>query len=201
MPKDSFRLAIFFSGRGSNMVAIAEQAQRGILQPYCQVALAFTNNPQAGGIALAHQMQLPVVCLPLSKGQSREEYDRQVVQILYEHQIDMVVLAGYMRILSPWFIAAYCGKIINIHPADTRQHQGKEGYAWAWEQRLSQTLITVHLVDEGLDTGLILGQHPVDLVGATTLAEVEQRGLAVENRFYSEVLREYLSHRQSTATK
>ncbi len=95
-----------------------------------------------------------------------------------------------MRILSPAVIERYRHRIINIHPADTRAYQGMHGYEWAFEQRLEQTTISVHLVDEGVDTGRILAQREVDLRGAATLAEVKARGLRVEHTLYSETLRD-----------
>ena len=94
-----------------------------------------------------------------------------------------------MRILSPLFIRAYRNRIINIHPADTAQFQGLGAYVWAWENGLQETKITVHFVDEGIDTGPVIGKETVDLRGAQSLEEVERRGLAVEHRFYSEMLR------------
>ena len=94
-----------------------------------------------------------------------------------------------MRILSPGVIERYRNRIINIHPADTRAYQGIHGYEWAFEQRLEWTKITVHLVDEGVDTGRILAQRDVDLRGASTLDDIKQRGLRVEHALYSEVLR------------
>ena len=106
---------------------------------------------------------------------------------------DVVVLAGYMRMVTPRIVEAYRGRMLNIHPADTRLHQGLNGYGWAFEQKLPSTRITVHLVDEGLDTGAILAQREVDLRGADTLAEVERRGLAVEHELYPETLRTFLT--------
>ena len=98
------------------------------------------------------------------------------------------VLAGFMRILSADVIAAYRGSIVNIHPADTAAYQGPDGYGWAADNALTETRITVHLIDEGIDTGPILHQEPVSLVGATTRSEVAQRGLQVENVLYSQCL-------------
>ena len=104
-----------------------------------------------------------------------------------------------MRILSPQVVRRYAGRVVNIHPADTAQHQGLHGYRWAWDKRLPSTAVTVHLVDEGLDTGPVLAKKTVDLRGARNLEEVEARGLAVEHRFYSQVLRElFLKRAQVT---
>jgi phosphoribosylglycinamide formyltransferase-1 len=97
-----------------------------------------------------------------------------------------------MRILSPVLVNAFPKRIINIHPADTTAHQGLHGYEWAWENKLPETKITVHFVDEGLDTGSIIAQEIVDLRGVTSLEEVEARGLAIEHKLYSKTLSELL---------
>jgi phosphoribosylglycinamide formyltransferase-1 len=97
-----------------------------------------------------------------------------------------------MRVLSPSFVQAYQGRIINVHPADTQLHQGLHAYEWAFEQQLAQTKITVHDVDEGMDTGGVIGQAEVDLRGVQSLEEVEKRGLSVEHKFYSQVIRELI---------
>ena len=105
---------------------------------------------------------------------------------------DLVVLAGFMRVLGAPFVSRFEGRIINIHPADTRVHQGLGGYEQAWERRLDETVITVHLVDAGLDTGPILAQAPVDLRGASSLDEVRDRGLAVEHALYPRTIERLL---------
>ncbi|TGE21650.1 phosphoribosylglycinamide formyltransferase [Hymenobacter aquaticus] len=181
------RLAILLSGRGSNMVALVQAVQHGGLAGLAEVAVVFSNKPDAPGLATAAALGCPTASLG-SQGRKRAEFDAEVVEILRGYQPDYVVLAGYMRILSPTFIRAFAGRIVNIHPADTHQHQGLHAYEWAFDNRLPETKITVHLVDEGLDTGPILAQHPVDLRGAETLAEVERRGLAVEHFLYADTL-------------
>ncbi|UOQ72791.1 phosphoribosylglycinamide formyltransferase [Hymenobacter cellulosilyticus] len=181
------RLAILLSGRGSNMVALVNAVQSGVLQHLAEVAVVFSNKPDAPGLETAAALGCPTASLT-SQGRKRQEFDAEVVQVLQQFQPDYIVLAGYMRILSPTFIRAFAGRILNIHPADTHQHQGLHAYEWAFENQLKETKITVHLVDEGLDTGPILAQHPVDLQGAGTLEEVERRGLAVEHFLYADTL-------------
>ncbi|GGG27587.1 phosphoribosylglycinamide formyltransferase [Hymenobacter glacieicola] len=181
------RLAILLSGRGSNMVALVQAVQHGVLQDLAEVAVVFSNKPDAPGLETAAALGCPTASLS-SQGRKRTEFDAEVVEVLSQYQPDYVVLAGYMRILSPTFIRAFAGRILNIHPADTHQHQGLHAYEWAFENQLLETKITVHLVDEGLDTGPVLAQHPVDLRGAATLAEVERRGLAVEHFLYADTL-------------
>ncbi|GAK52282.1 phosphoribosylglycinamide formyltransferase [Candidatus Moduliflexus flocculans] len=182
------RIAIFISGRGSNMEAILTQAQHGILADCCEVVLVFANTREAYGLQIAQQFGVPTAVIE-SKGKKRQVFDQEVLALLEPFQLDYLVLAGYMRILSACVIERYHNRIINIHPADTNAYQGIHGYEWAFEQRLERTIITVHLVDEGVDTGCILAQREVDLRGASTLEEVKERGLRVEHALYSETLR------------
>lgn len=186
------RIAIFISGRGSNMESILRQVQGGILRDLCEVVLVFSNKPSAQGLEIARSFGVATSCIE-SKGKDREDFDREVVRFLEPMHIDYVVLAGFMRILSPVFVRAYKGRIINIHPADTKQFQGVGAYEWAFENKLERTKITVHFVDEGVDTGPVIAQKEVDLREAKTLDEVEKRGLAVEHAFYSEALAQLFS--------
>jgi phosphoribosylglycinamide formyltransferase 1 len=173
------------------MVALVNAVQQGVLKGLAEVAVVFSNKPDAPGLETAAALGCPTASLS-SQGRKRAEFDAEVVEALRQYQPDYVVLAGYMRILSPTFIRAFAGRIVNIHPADTHQHQGMHAYEWAFDNHLPETKITVHLVDEGLDTGPILAQHTVDLRGADTLAEVERRGLAVEHHLYAETLAELI---------
>lgn len=182
------KIAIFISGRGSNMKAIMEHCQHGILKGIAEPVLVFSNKVDAAGLDYAKSQGIETACIE-SLGLKRAEFDRQVVDLLAGYKIDFIVLAGYMRILSPVLVQAYPKRIINIHPADTTQHQGLHGYEWAWENKLPETKITVHYVDEGLDTGSIIAQGIVDLRGAKNLDEIERRGLAVEHKLYSETLK------------
>lgn len=182
------RVAILISGRGSNMEAILRNVQKGRLQDCCEVALVFANRGDAKGVETARGLGIETAYIE-SRGCRRREFDRQVVELLEPYALDYLVLAGYMRILSPVLVERYPRRIINIHPADTAAYQGAHAYEWAFDQRLSSTMITVHFVDEGVDTGPVIGQAEVDLTGAATLEEIEQRGLAVEHRVFSELLR------------
>ena len=181
------RLAILLSGRGSNMLALLEATRNGVLKGLAEVVVVFSNKPDAFGLEAAAALGCPVASLP-SQGRKRETFDAEAAQLLQQYQPDLVVLAGYMRILSPAFIQPFTGRIVNIHPADTHQHQGLHAYEWAFENKLPETKITVHLVDEGLDTGPIIAQQTVDLRGADTMAEIERRGLAVEHELYANAL-------------
>lgn len=181
-------IAIFISGRGSNMVALLKNIQDGILKDLCQVELVFSNKPDAPGLKIAKDHGVPTACIE-SKAKKREIFDQEVVDFLEDYNLDYIILAGYMRILSPVFISAYRNKIINIHPADSAEFRGVGAYEWAFANKKDFTKITVHFVDEGVDTGPVIGKQVVDLRGCKTLEEVEKVGLATEHAFYSEALR------------
>jgi phosphoribosylglycinamide formyltransferase 1 len=183
------RIAIFISGRGSNMEAIAGQARDGILRDVCEIVLVFSNRPDAAGLKIAEDMGISTACIP-SAGKKRGEFDREVLNLLQPLNIDLIVLAGYMRLLSPLLIRAYPDRIVNIHPADTRAYQGIDAYAWAFDNKLPKTCITVHFVDEGMDTGEIIAQRELNIKGLKTLEQIEEMGLALEHKMYSEVLRD-----------
>jgi len=183
------RIAIFISGRGSNMKAIAEQVQNGILQDCCEIVLVFANKAEAKGLETANEMGIKTAFIG-SKGKKRQTFDQQVIDFVEPLDLDYIVLAGYMRILSPLFTRHFANKVINIHPADTRLHQGLHAYEWAFETKRAATCITVHFVNEGVDTGEIIAQQSVDLKGVQSLEEVEMRGLKTEHGFYSEVLKD-----------
>jgi phosphoribosylglycinamide formyltransferase-1 len=181
------RIAVLISGRGSNMEAIVRSTKKGILKDYCEVVVVLSNRPDARGLAVAESLGVRTACIE-SKGKKRMAFDRELLEFLEPMRLDYVVLAGFMRILSPVFVVRYRNKIINIHPADTAAYRGLHGYEWAFENRLKTTMVTVHYVDEGVDTGPVIAQREVDLIGASNLEEVEARGLRVEHQFYSEVL-------------
>jgi phosphoribosylglycinamide formyltransferase-1 len=182
------RLGIFISGRGSNMRSLVEACQTGILKDCYEPVLVFSNNPQAGGLAWAAEQGIP--CLSLdSKQYKRQAFEQELLELMKPYALDCIALAGFMRVLSPWFVGQYPKRIVNIHPADTQWHQGLGGYEWAWEQRLKQTKITIHWVDEGLDTGQVILQEEVNLEGVQSLEEVMERGLAVEHRAYPQALK------------
>lgn len=173
------------------MNAIISACETGVLKEVAEIVLVFSNKIDAPGLDTAHAAGLTTIASS-SKGKKRAVFDQEVVDMLSTEQPDYIILAGYMRVLSSVLVEAYEGRIINIHPADTRQHQGLNGYDWAFEEGLTTTKITVHYVDEGLDTGRIIGQYPVDLHGANSLEEVKRRGLAVEHVCYSAAIKQVL---------
>lgn len=173
------------SGRGSNLVAITENVKHGILQGKCIIQAVFSNKRNAAGLQKAEQFGIPTHVI----SSKAENYNFLLLDWLRSKHPDLIILAGYMKILPAEIVRAFPQKIINIHPADTKEHQGLNGYKWAWEKKLAETKITVHVVDEGLDSGKIIGQRVVDLRGAESLAEIEKRGLQIEHEFYSECIK------------
>lgn len=173
------------------MLHIIKASQDGVLKNLCSVALVVANK-EAEGLTHAEALGVPTLCLS-SNHKSREVFEQELLSILSQANIDYVVLAGFMRILSPNFIAAYPKRIINIHPADTSQHRGLHAYEWAFAQKLQETMITVHYVDSGVDTGQIIAQATVDLRDVRSVHELEERGLAVEHKFYSQTLAKVFS--------
>ncbi len=180
------------SGRGSNMQAIASNVNSGNLKGICNIQAVFSNKSDAAGLQKAAESGI-LTHVITSKGKKRRTYNGLLLDWLKSQNPDYIVLAGYMKILSHEIIREF--PIINIHPADTKQHQGLYGYDWAWENKLPETKATVHYVDEGLDTGDIIGQKKVDLKGAESLEEVEERGLKIEHEFYSECLKKVFENK------
>ncbi|MBI5610138.1 MAG: phosphoribosylamine--glycine ligase [Deltaproteobacteria bacterium] len=184
------RLAVLASGRGSNLAALLRACDQGVLQGLAQVVVTLWDRA-APGQALAQAAGVAVAQLDHS-GLTRGEWGERAAALLRQHGVEVVVLAGFARILAPEFVDAFAGRIVNIHPADPTQYVGLHSYRWAWEQGLAATAVTVHLVEAGLDSGPILAQEGVDLRGAATLVEVEARGLAVEHRLYAQAIRNWL---------
>jgi phosphoribosylglycinamide formyltransferase-1 len=181
------KIALFISGRGSNMKAIVEQCQSGILSRIAEPVLVFSDHNDAAGLKYASEQGIATASLE-SKGMKRADYDRLVLEILAPYSPDYIVLAGYMRILSPVLVNAFPKRIINIHPADTTQHQGLHGYEWAWENKLVETKVTVHYVDEGIDTGTIIAQAEVDVLPDDTVETLHARIQEAEHVLYPEVI-------------
>ena len=186
------KIIIMISGRGSNMLAIAKETKFGKLKEICEIQAVFSNREDAVGLQKASELGI-LTHVIASKGNKRTCYNSLLLDWLRSQNPDYIILAGYMKILSPEIIREFPGRIINIHPADTAEHQGLHGYEWAWENKLETTKVTVHFVDEGLDTGEIIGQKTVDLIDVNSLEDVEKRGLKAEHEFYSECLRKVLT--------
>ena len=179
------RLGILLSGRGSNFVAIANNIASGKLQ--AEIALVISNRPEAAGIAAAQARGLKTLVLP-STGLPREVHDRAVAQALRQAGVELVVLAGYMRLLSPWFVQQFPGKILNIHPSLLPAFPGLEAQRQALDYGVQVSGCTVHFVDEHLDHGAIILQKTVPVLPGDDEHALAERILAEEHRAYSEAI-------------
>ncbi len=181
----SRRLGILLSGRGSNFEAIAQRILAGKLK--AEIALVFSNRPAAPGLAKARELGFATASIE-SKHIDREAYDRQVAALLKEHRVDLVVLAGYMRLLSGYFVTQFPQRILNIHPSLLPAFPGLDAQYQALSHGVKVAGCTVHFVDENLDSGPILRQAVVPVEDDDTAETLSARILAEEHRLYSEAI-------------
>ena len=179
-------LGILLSGRGSNFVAIADNIDAGRI-PDARIAVVISNTPDAPAIATARQRGLTALAIP-SKGRSREEHDREVVGALKQHAVDLVCLAGYMRLLSPWFVRQFPHQILNIHPSLLPAFPGLEAQEQAFAYGVKVSGCTVHFVDEELDHGPIIVQKAVPALDTDDEHTLAARILEQEHIAYTEAV-------------
>ena len=179
------RLAILLSGRGSNFEAIARSVEENKLN--AEIGFVFSNRANAPGLARAQQLGLPNACIP-SAGHERVEFDRQVADLIRRHDVDLVCLAGYMRILSGGFVSQFAGRLLNIHPSLLPAFPGLDAQYQALQHGVKVTGCTVHFVDEHLDSGPILLQASVPVLDDDTVDTLSARILEHEHRIYPEAI-------------
>jgi phosphoribosylglycinamide formyltransferase-1 len=184
-------IGILLSGRGSNFVAIADSIDAGRI-PDARIAVVISNKTDAPGIVIARQRGLEAVVIP-SKGKSREEHDREVVFALKQHNVDLICLAGYMRLLSPWFVRQFPQQILNIHPSLLPAFPGLEAQEQAFAYGVKVSGCTVHFVDEELDHGAIIVQKTVPVSDEDDEHTLAARILEQEHVAYTEAIRIVLS--------
>ena len=180
------RLGILLSGRGSNFEAIADEVAAGRID--AEIGLVISNRPEARGLEAAGRRGLPAVSIP-SKGLDREEYDAMLVRELKAKAVDLICLAGFMRLLSATFVRAFPQRILNIHPSLLPAFPGLDAQKQALEHGVKITGCTVHLVDEFLDAGPIVLQAAVPVLDEDTVDSLSARILKEEHRIYSEAIR------------
>jgi phosphoribosylglycinamide formyltransferase-1 len=178
-------LGILLSGRGSNFEAIANNIASGKLN--AQIAVVISNKAEAAGIESARGRGLNAVVIP-SKGKVREDHDREVVEALHQHQVELVCLAGYMRLLSPWFVQQFSNRILNIHPSLLPAFPGLDAQRQAFEYGVKVSGCTVHFVDENLDHGAIILQKTVPVLPDDDEHTLAARILEQEHLAYSEAI-------------
>jgi phosphoribosylglycinamide formyltransferase-1 len=182
------RLTLLISGRGSNMERIIKNCNSGFIN--ASVVFVASDRPEAPGLEKARSFEIPVQILPYRE-KGRNDAECSLLEKIIRERIDLVVLAGFMRVLSPWFVTRLAGKIINIHPSLLPAFPGKGSIERAWEAGVCVTGVTVHLVDEQVDHGPIIAQEPVRVGCDDTLESLERKIHDVEHRIYSRVLRDF----------
>ena len=185
-PPTPLKLGVLLSGRGSNFLAIAENIRAGRLRGV-EIAVVISNVADAPGIEAAREMGLPVA-VHVSKGRVRAEHDADVTATLKKHDVDLVILAGYMRLLSPEFIAAFPNRILNIHPSLLPAFPGLDAQGQAFEYGVKVAGCTVHFVDEDLDHGAIVLQRAIAVQERDDAHSLAERILAEEHIAYSEAI-------------
>jgi phosphoribosylglycinamide formyltransferase-1 len=185
------RLGILLSGRGSNFLAIAAAIREHRLNG-AEIAVVLSNLEDAPGLASARKLNLPVFAIP-SAGRKRAEHDAEMIARLHQHKVDLVCLAGYMRIISPTFVAAFPNRILNVHPSLLPAFPGLEAQQQALDYGAKVAGCTVHFVDEAVDHGVIICQHPVPVSDNDTAATLSARILEQEHLAYPEAIARVLS--------
>ena len=185
------RLGVLLSGRGSNFVAIADNIAQGRLTG-CEIAVVISNKADAAGLAAARARGLKAVAIE-ARGRKRAEHDAEILATLKEHGVELVILAGYMRLLSPEFIAAFRDRILNIHPSLLPAFPGLDAQEQAFDYGAQVAGCTVHFVDEELDHGVIVLQKPVAVHEDDDAHALAERILEQEHVAYSEAIARVLS--------
>jgi phosphoribosylglycinamide formyltransferase-1 len=185
------RLGILLSGRGSNFVAIADSIRAGRLEGV-EIAVVVSNVADAAGLTKARELGLPTAVF-VSKGRKRAEHDADLIACLREHRVGLVCLAGYMRLLSPEFVAAFPNRILNIHPSLLPAFPGLEAQEMAFDYGVKIAGCTVHFVDEHLDHGAIVVQRAIPVLESDDAHSLASRILAEEHLAYSEAIARVVS--------
>jgi phosphoribosylglycinamide formyltransferase-1 len=185
------RLGMLLSGRGSNFLAIAKSIREGRL-PNVEIAVVLSNVAEAPGIIAAAELRLPHAVF-VSKGRPRVEHDRDIISCLREHRVDLVILAGYMRLLSPEFIAAFPNCILNIHPSLLPAFPGLDAQQQAFDYGVKWTGCTVHFVDEHLDHGAIVLQRAIPVLETDDTHTLSERILVEEHIAYTKAIARVVS--------
>lgn len=186
-------LGILLSGRGSNFLAIADAVDAGKI-PDARISVVISNLADAPGLAAARERGLTAIAIE-ARGRKRAEHDEEIVACLREHQVELVCLAGYMRLLSPGFVQAFAGRILNIHPSLLPAFPGLDAQVQAFEYGVQVSGCTVHFVDEQLDHGAIILQRAVPVLAGDDAHSLAGRILEQEHTAYAEAIGRVLSGR------
>lgn len=189
MNLNKIRLGILASGNGSNADSIMSAFKD---HPKIEVVCVLSNKKEAMVLEKAKVKKVNSFYVRKLKADSAEAYDQKLINILQEFEVDWVVCAGYMKLLTHFFLKTMNYKVLNIHPSLLPEFPGKNAYEDAFSAKVKRSGCTVHLVDEGIDSGRIISQKPIELKSEDTLESFKERGLAIENKFYPEVIEIFL---------
>jgi phosphoribosylglycinamide formyltransferase-1 len=185
------RIAVFASGNGSNFTAIAEAINQGQVNG-ATIALLFSDQHSAYALQRAEKLDIPTVQLSPKEYGSKVDFETAILSKLSEYAVDMIVLAGYMRIVGPTLLEAFPKKIINLHPSLLPSFPGKSGIADAYQYGVKVTGITIHYVDRGIDTGPIIAQEVIPITATDTLESLTEKIHQLEHRVYPAVIAEII---------
>jgi phosphoribosylglycinamide formyltransferase 1 len=180
------KIAVFASGSGSNFQAIAVAAQSGILN--AEISLLVCDKPGAFAVDRAEMLGIPALVISPKSYPSKEIFEEEILQKLISLDVDMIVLAGYMRLIGPTLLEAYEGKIVNIHPSLLPAFPGKDAVGQALAAGVETTGVTIHFVDEGMDTGPIIASAAVRIAPGETRESLQKKIQRIEHSLYPEVL-------------
>jgi len=180
------RIAILISGRGSNMLALSDAINAGKI-PNAEIAVVVSDKPEARGLELARERGIEALAIE-RRGRNREEHEREIISVLREHRVELVCLAGFMRLLSPCFVEAFRGRILNIHPSLLPAFPGLDAQRQALAHGVKISGCTVHFVDETLDGGPIIMQRSVPVIEGDTVDTLSARILEQEHQLYAEAV-------------
>ena len=180
-------IAVLASGRGTNFAAIVRAVKRGKI--IANISLLICDNPKAGAIGRAKRAGIKIALVKREDFATKKDFEAKIIQHLEENKIDLIVLAGFMRMLSPEFVSRFKFKILNIHPALLPSFKGTQGIKDAFEYGVKVTGVTVHFVDEEMDHGPIILQAPVKINKNDTLESLEARIHKIEHKIYPEAIR------------
>lgn len=184
------KVAIFASGSGSNFQAIVDSVQAGNVQ--VEIGLLVCDQPQAKVVERAEQAGIPSFVFSPREYESKVAFETEIVERLQAANIDLVVLAGYMRLIGETFLQAYEGKIINIHPSLLPSFPGVDAIGQAHRAGVKVTGVTIHYVDEGMDTGPIIAQRAIEIEDTDQLEDIERKIHEIEHQFYPETLQKLI---------
>lgn len=187
------RIAIFASGSGSNFQAIVDACQEGLLD--AEPALLICDKPGAYAIERAERAGIQAVSFIPKEYHNKAAYENAVLEQLLANSIDFIVLAGYMRLIGPTLLSAYKGRIVNIHPSLLPAFPGLDAIGQAFEYGVKVTGITIHFVDEGMDTGPIIAQFPIEVADDETRETLQKKIQTIEHIFYPKTLHQLLSNK------